>query len=60
MNSKPIDFSKSDYYKFKVFFDRDENSYAEMYINIKTSAGEIELNEKDEEYRDNIIKALTE
>jgi len=60
LNQKPVDLNKSDYYKLKLFFDKDEDLYAEVFLNIKTSAGEIELNEKDEEYRDNVIKALTE
>lgn len=46
---------------FKVFFcpDGDEDTYAELYTNIDIPNRVLELLEKDDEYRVNIIKALT-
>jgi hypothetical protein len=59
LNQKPVDLDKKDYYKLKIFFDQDENLYSELFLNINTQTGEIELNEKDEEYREGVIKNLT-
>lgn len=59
LNQKPVDLDKKDYYKLKIFFDQDENLYSELFLNINTQTSEIELNEKDEEYRDGVIKNLT-
>ena len=59
LNQNPVDISKNDTYKLKMFFDQDENTYSELYLNINTTAGEVELKEKDFEYRENVIKALT-
>src|SRR3954463_5904750 len=46
--------------KFKAFFNAkaDESRYAELYTNIDLGKKKLELFEKDEEYRDNIVKAL--
>lgn len=60
LNEKPTDLDKQDSYKFKLFFaENDEKLYSELYLNINTQTGEIELNEKDEGYREPIIKLLT-
>ncbi|MFN9998775.1 MAG: hypothetical protein ACK52X_04045 [bacterium] len=59
LNQQPVDLDKKNYYKLKIFFDQDENLYSELYLNINTQTSEIELNEKDEEYRDGVIKNLT-
>lgn len=60
LNEKPADLDKQDSYKFKLFFaENDEKIYSELYLNINTKIGEIELNEKDEGYREPIIKLLT-
>jgi hypothetical protein len=47
--------------KFKVFFNpkADESRYAELYTNIDLRRKKLELFEKDEEYRANIVKALS-
>ncbi|PFE05644.1 hypothetical protein COE15_04300 [Bacillus cereus] len=47
--------------KFKLFFDEDEelNRYCELYVNIDLRRKVLELKEKDEEYRENIVMALT-
>jgi hypothetical protein len=62
LNKKDTDFSKNDYYKFKLFFndDGDENTYAEMFFNINTNEQIIELHEKDHGYRKPLLKAFTE
>jgi hypothetical protein len=60
LNEKPVNLDKSDYYKLKLFFEEeDENLYSEIYLNINTDKGEIEIHEKDQEYREPIIKVLT-
>ena len=47
-------------FKFKLFFDdnNERELYSEFYLNPNFPNGTIELNEKDEEYRTNIIKHL--
>lgn len=60
INQKPVDLDKKDYYHLKVFFDQNENTYSELFLNINTSKGEIELNEKDEAYREGVITHLTQ
>ncbi|MGS2761839.1 hypothetical protein [Sinomicrobium sp. M5D2P9] len=60
LNDKSVNLDKSDYYKLKLFFEEnDENLYSEIYLNINTDKREIELQEKDEEYREPIIKVWT-
>lgn len=48
-------------FKFKLFFDDNDEMglYSEMYLNPDFPNGTIELNEKDEDYRKNIIKSMT-
>ncbi len=62
LNQMKADLSQPEYYKFKVFFndEGDENEYAEIFINLNLTNKFIEFNEKDNEYRTNIIKALEE
>lgn len=60
LNDKIADLDKRDYYKLKLFFEEnDENLYSEIFLNINTDKREIEINEKDESYRNPIIKLLT-
>jgi hypothetical protein len=60
LNEKPVNLDKKDYYKLKLFFSEDdENLYSEIFLNINTDKREIEINEKDEGYREMIIKILT-
>lgn len=60
LNEKNVNLAKNDYYKLKLFFEEDnEDLYSELYLNINTETKEIELHEKDEEYRVPIIKVLT-
>lgn len=60
LNSKTADLDKKDLYKFKLFFaEDDENLYSELFFNINTDKQEIVLPEKDEGYRENLIKVWT-
>lgn len=60
LNEKAVNLDKNDYYKLKLFFaEDDENLYSEIYLNINTDKQEIEIHEKDEEYRESIIKVWT-
>ena len=60
LNEKAVDLEKKDYYKLKLFFsEEDENLYSEIFLNINTKKEEIEIHEKDEEYREPIIKVWT-
>ena len=51
-----VDFPKS---HFKLFVDKTEEGYAELYFNVDLEERKIEIMEKDPEYRSNIIAALT-
>ncbi len=60
LNEKSVNLDKNDYYKLKLFFaEDDENLYSEIFLNINTDKREIEIHEKDEEYREPIIKVWT-
>jgi hypothetical protein len=60
LNDKPADLTKKNNYKFKLFFaEDDENLYSEIYLNLNLKEGEIELSEKDEAYRQPLIKVWT-
>jgi len=47
---------------FKVFYDQedDRNLYAEFFLNPDLKNGNLELNEKAEEYRQNIVGLFSE
>ena len=49
-------------FHFFLFFDENDerNLYAEIFLNPDLKNGTVELNEKDEEYRTNIVKLLSE
>jgi hypothetical protein len=60
LNEKSVNLDKGDYYKLKLFFaEDDENLYSEIFLNINTDKREIEIHEKDEEYRKPIMKVWT-
>jgi hypothetical protein len=60
LNETPVNLDKNGYYKLKLFFgEDDENLYSELYLNINTEEKEIEIHEKDEEYREPIITVWT-
>lgn len=60
LNEKSVNLDKKDYYKLKLFFaEDDENLYSEIFLNLNTDKREIELHEKDEGYREPIIKVWT-
>lgn len=57
LNESPVDLEAREHYKFKMFFqDDNEDLYCEIFCNIDLAGNVIELHEKDEEYRENIIK----
>jgi hypothetical protein len=60
LNAEQADLSKG-YFKFKLFFDPYDSLglYSELFLNVNIPENEIELNEKDLEYRPVLIKALT-
>jgi hypothetical protein len=60
LNQQQADLSK-DYYKFKLFLDPNDELglYSELYLNVNLPNNEIELREKDPEYRENLVKAMT-
>lgn len=62
LNQQDTDLNKNGYYKFKLFFndDEDENTYAELFFNINTAEQIIELHEKDPDYRKPLLNAFTE
>lgn len=59
--NKEVANLKEKEFKFKLFFDSDNEKelYSEIYLNTDFPNNRIELKEKDEEYRENIIKALS-
>ena len=60
LSDRSANLDKKDFYKLKLFFEEnDENLYSEMFLNINTDKREIELHEKDEGYREPIIKVWT-
>ncbi len=60
LNDTPVNLDKSGYYKLKLFLEEyDEDLYSEIFLNINTEKKEIEINEKDWEYRRAIIELLT-
>lgn len=45
--------------EYKIFFQgKKDDDYAELYLNVDTSAKRLEINEKDADYRPQIIKSL--
>jgi hypothetical protein len=47
--------------KIKLFFEsKDEERYAELYLNVDLKASRVELHEKDPEYRKPVIRALSQ
>ena len=60
LNERPVDLETRKHYKFKMFFqDDNEDLYCEIFCNVDLAGNVIELHEKDEEYRENIIKNFT-
>ncbi|MDF2515645.1 MAG: hypothetical protein K0R59_941 [Sphingobacterium sp.] len=55
------EYFDEEYIKTKIFFDdtNEKDRYAEWYVNIDLKNRILELREKDQEYRKNIINVLT-
>ena len=58
LNQKAADLNAPDYYKFKLFFET-ETDVPELFFNLNTAEGFIELFEKDPEYRGALINAFS-
>jgi len=58
LNEIAVDLDKNAYYKLKLFFE-EEGLYSEVFLNINTNKKEIEIHEKDEGYREPLIKVWT-
>jgi len=60
LNAMAVDLDRKDQFKLKLFFEEnDQDLSSELYLNIDTDKGEIELAEKDEGYREPIIKVFS-
>ena len=60
LNEAPMDLNSKEYYKLKLFFNDDsEDSYCELFCNFNLTDNIIELHEKDEGYRENLIKTFS-
>ena len=60
LNEIPVDLDGKALYKLKLFFaENNEELYSELFLNIDTEKREIELAEKDESYREALIKVLS-
>ena len=60
LNQTSVNLDQKGFYKFKLFFEENNDSlYSEIFFNINTYKGEIELPEKDVEYRKPLIMILT-
>lgn len=61
LNQTQPNLDKKGNYKFKLFFENQyEDMYCELFFNVNTENKTIELLEKDDEYREALIKTLTE
>ena len=59
LNQVDVDLTRKEKYNFKMFFNDDsETVYCEMFCNIDLDKMIVELHEKDEEYRENLIKTF--
>lgn len=59
LNERAVNLDANARYKLKLLFE-SADLYCEAYLNIDTEKGEIELAEKDEGYREPLIKLLSE
>ena len=57
LNDKDIDYENGQY-KFKIFMET-ENDAPELFVNFDFNENQIQLNEKDTEYRNGIVDYLT-
>jgi hypothetical protein len=60
LNQMDVDLKSKNAYKFKLFLEEDSDTlYSEIFFNVELGNRTIELSEKDESYRENIIQVLT-
>lgn len=61
LNQSEVNLESSECYKFKFFLEEgSEALYSELYFNIDLGKKIIELKEKDDSYRESIIKVFTQ
>lgn len=61
LNKENVNLDKPGFYHFKAFFEENnDDDYCEIFFNIDSFKRVIELHEKDEEYRKQIIKAFSQ
>ena len=60
LNKDQAELSKG-YFQFKIFFDPYDSLglYSELFLNVNLPKREVEINEKDWEYRESLVKVLT-
>jgi hypothetical protein len=60
LNQEQAELSKG-YFRFKIFFDPYDSLglYSELFLNVNLPKKEVEINEKDWEYRESLVKVLT-
>jgi len=60
LEERPIDFELR-YIRLKAFFHHESgpDKYAELFVNLDLPAKRLEHHEKDEEYRRNVVSALS-
>ncbi|WP_133574553.1 hypothetical protein [Pedobacter metabolipauper] len=58
LNQKVADLNVPSHYKFKLFFE-SETDIPELYSNVNTAEGIIELFEKDPEYRSALLNVFS-
>ncbi len=60
LNEMPVDLNQSEYYRLKLFFEEDqEELYSELFLNIDLADRELELSEKDHDYRRPLLDVMT-
>ncbi|MEO7992742.1 MAG: hypothetical protein ABI663_24535 [Chryseolinea sp.] len=60
LNKEVAELNKG-YFQFKIFFDPYDSLglYSELFLNVNLPKKEVEINEKDWEYRESLVKVLT-
>jgi hypothetical protein len=60
LNKDQAELSKG-YFQFKIFVDPYDSLglYSELFLNVNLPKREVEINEKDWEYRESLVKVLT-
>lgn len=59
LNAGKLTLSEPTIGRLKVFFESEDGTYAELYLNFDTTNALIELSEKDPEYREPLLRILS-